>query len=351
MRSVHRASSPSKKEAHRGLFSLTLEQADPTFHLMLKLKNNSLSAESCDCSGLQEHIEIDLEMLRREASPPETAMLPLSSQVIAQLLRHIIITPYYFPAARSGILQSHKALAGAVVSRSPLVGIEPLEIPRLSGVVADFISILLRLERQRRHRGKSAVAEIARFLESEVSHGKIDLKVTETRFEYPEIYYESGGKQFPLHRTSSMVSEIAPIVLFLKYVVHQGDLLFIEEPEAHLHPDSQRTLARAIVKLIRNGVHILITTHSDYFVEQLNNFILLENAPQARLKLGYSEEDYLSPHEVGAYLFEFNKQATGSYIRELEVSSEYGILQDEFTRIAEALYQESVKLYRLKSKR
>ena len=63
-----------------------------------------------------------------------------------------------------------------------------------------------------------------------------------------------------------MVSELAPLILFLKYLVRPGDLLILEEPESHLHPAAQRRLARGIVRLVNAGVKVLITTHSETFV-------------------------------------------------------------------------------------
>ena len=181
----------------------------------------------------------------------------LPAVILQSSFRSFFTTSYYFPAARSGILQGHKALASSILSRVPLVGIEPFEIPTLSGVLADFIGNVLRLEK---HQADRKVSEVATYLEEKACRGKVDIGATEARFEYPEIYYELAGSKLPLHRTSSMVSEIAPIILFLKYVVQRGDLLIIEEPEAHLHPDNQRTLAIAMVRLVRLGVRLIITT-------------------------------------------------------------------------------------------
>jgi predicted ATPase len=252
-------------------------------------------------------------------------------------------TSYYLPAARSGILQGHKALASSILSRVPLAGIEPLQVPTLSGVVADFLANILQLDK-----GKADpnVAEIGAFLEQKACGGTVDIGATEARFEYPEIYYAIMDSKLPLHRTSSMVSEIAPIILFLKYVVHRGDLLIIEEPEAHLHPDNQRTLAMAMVKLVRLGVRLIITTHSEYLLHQISNFVRLAGAASKRRELGYSENDYLLPAEVGSYLFCFGKNSGASHIKELKVTEEDGIPEDEFLRIAEAIYDETLTIER-----
>ena len=148
-----------------------------------------------------------------------------------------------------------------------------------------------------------------------------------------------------------MVSELAPLVLFLKYLIDPGDFLIIEEPESHLHPESRRKLTASIVKLIRAGVKVLITTHSDDFVQQLSNFIRLSQIPEEqRVKRGYSAKDYLSPEEVGAYLFELEWEKGGSFVKELAVSAEDGIPEEEFARVTEALYKETVYLHRAVSR-
>jgi hypothetical protein len=320
-------------------FRLWLEQSDPELKLTLSLVKGRLHVDDSkwDISSQL----VDLTELRQFPVHVLDEFLPVT--IIPSLFRSFFTTSYYFPAARSGILQGHKALASSILSRVPLVGIEPFEIPTLSGVLADFIGNVLRLERRQADRRTS---EVGSFLEEKACKGKVDIGATEARFEYPEIYYELAGSKLPLHRTSSMVSEIAPIILFLKYVVQKGDLLIIEEPEAHLHPDNQRTLAIAMVKLVRLGVRLIITTHSEYLLHQISNFVRLAGAADKRRELGYSRDDYLLPPEVGSYLFCFGKNSSGSHIKELKVTEEDGIPEDEFLRIAEAIYDETLSIER-----
>ncbi len=285
--------------------------------------------------------------LRGEEISPVTSEDELYSGqnwVLSGLFKDIFSSSsYYLPAARSGILQGHKLLASVILRKLPLAGIEALNVPQLSGIVADFISNILSLA-PRTH--SKSVAAISDFLESRICKGSIDRKAGGPKEGFPEIYYTVGKNEIPLHRTSSMVSEIAPIVLFLRYLVRERDLLIIEEPEAHLHPDNQRILANAIVKLIRAGVQIVITTHSDYFVQQLSNFVRLGKAPRQRAALGYSRDDYLSAEEVGAYLFKTAGRRGGSTVQELRVTDGEGIPEDEFVTIAEEIYDESVRLQR-----
>ena len=62
--------------------------------------------------------------------------------------------PYYLPAARSGIMQSHRVIASSLVARSTRTGLEPIpEIPTLSGVVADFMEQAHTLRRTYKIKG------------------------------------------------------------------------------------------------------------------------------------------------------------------------------------------------------
>ena len=109
---------------------------------------------------------------------------------------------YYLPAAKSGILQGHKALAASIIKTAPYVGIEERrEIRKFSGIVSDFISSILNLTNE-----KGPFYKLAQQLENEIIAGEISVK-TKDKFRYPEIHYNFLNKKIPLHRTSSTVSE------------------------------------------------------------------------------------------------------------------------------------------------
>lgn len=113
-----------------------------------------------------------------------------------------------------------------------------------------------------------------------------------------------------------------------------------------MHPENQRILATFLVKLIRSGVTILITTHSEYLLEQLSSFIMLSKVePQKRIeKYNYNEKDFLKTEEIAAYVFNYDKRSGGNKITEVEITEEEGISQDEFIKIHEALYEETIRL-------
>jgi len=47
----------------------------------------------------------------------------------------------------------------------------------------------------------------------------------------------------------------------------RGLILIIDEPEAHLHPLAQKWLARTLYQMAKDGLQMVITTHSPYFID------------------------------------------------------------------------------------
>jgi len=209
----------------------------------------------------------------------------------------------------------------------------------LTGIYADLISSLIEMTEK-----KSPMYYVAEDLEKEIIQGKIYIKILESKI--PDIKYLFQSNEVSLQRASSSVSELVLLFLYLKYCVQPGNMLIIDEPEAHLHPENQRILAKYLVRLIRGGVNILITTHSDYLIDQLNNFIMLSSVNRKKRieKYKYRKDDYLKHDEVAAYVFKYDGRNHGFKINPLGITEKDGISEDEFSRIVEVIYDETIML-------
>ncbi len=236
----------------------------------------------------------------------------------------------YLPAARSGIMQSHRVIASSLIARSTRAGLETLEVPTLSGVVADFMEqLILYKEDARPDDGMNHIVDA---LESDVLGGQIITKPSPTG--YPEFLYrpQETGQDMRLNRSSSMVSELAPLVLFIRDLVRPGDTLIIEEPEAHLHPAVQAQMAATLARLVRAGVRVLVTTHSDFMLQEIANLMRV-GILKEKDALRKETNDWLLPEAVGTWLFQKN-----GMVEEIEFDHIKGIEPMEYEDVAEALY-------------
>ena len=265
----------------------------------------------------------------------------LSSYVLSDFPAH----SYYLPASRSGIVRVEKPLTSSLIRQSSSASSQHLSFPVSIGVNAEFLADFVGLSSENRSADFGAdLDEAIRFIESNVLGGEVDLDES-SGLPRPDVTYETEVGRFTINQTSSMVSELAPLILFLKYLVRPGDLLILEEPESHLHPAAQLQMARGIARLVNAGVQVLITTHSGDFVGQINNLLRTSNASEKTARsFGLEQEDCLSPEQVSAYGFRIDADLGGAVTYPLPVGSDVGIEDEEFLPVAELLYQQALDL-------
>ena len=247
---------------------------------------------------------------------------------------------HYLPADRTGVMHTHRVVVSSLIGRASRAGLQrDAPLPILSGVLADFLEQLIELGDVpgRRRRSHDKLAEL---LESEILGGAIRVERSETG--YPSFYYRPDGWKgdLPLMNTSSMVSELAPVVLYLRHVVQRGDVLIIEEPESHLHPAMQVAFMRLLAAAVRFGIRVIVTTHSEWVLEALANLVRLSEVAKGRRKGIDGANLALTPDEVGAWLFKPRKSPRGSVVEEIPLDVESGTFPAGYGEITESLYND-----------
>ena len=134
-----------------------------------------------------------------------------------------------------------------------------------------------------------------------------------------------------------LIGFLGPITLFLRGIVQPGDTLIIEEPESHLHPAAQTKIAITLARLVRVGVRVIITTHSDWLLEQISNLVREGEV----MKLGKNQTEpttWLTKEEVGAWWFREDMP-----VAEIPFDCIEGIEPKDYYDVAEALYNNAVE--------
>ena len=257
--------------------------------------------------------------------------------VIGPLIRN----SYYLPADRTGMMHSHQVVVSTLIQGATTTGLRrSTGVPMLSGVVGDFLNDLIAMG----HRTKKVPDGMARRLEKNLLAGAIRLKQSETG--YPSFAYRprAWDTDLPLMRSSSMISELAPVILYLRYLVRPNDVLIIEEPESHLHPAMQAAFARELARLVRSGVRVLLTTHSEWMLEALANLVRLSELPENERKGIAGSDVALSSAEVGAWMFTRSDDGAGSTVKEMVLDTEAGNFPAGYGEITESLYNDWARI-------
>jgi len=270
---------------------------------------------------------------------------------LAKLLHRVLFrgTCILFPAERTAINIFAKELA---LKRMNLVDElldgnfdEPRDLVRRRAgrypwPIRDSLQVANDLEEF--SKGSSEFKDLADELERDLLHGRVGLSA------YGEFTFAPAAapeRKLSIHLTASVVKSLADLVFYFRHRARRHDFIIIDEPELNLHPDNQIRIARVLAKAVNRGFQIMISTHSDYIIHELNNLIMLSKvAEEDAQKLGLDPTAALAPEKVGVYLFDkgtaipvevnetgFSAQSIDDATRAINASTQklYGQLFDE----------------------
>jgi hypothetical protein len=195
-------------------------------------------------------------------------------------------------------------------------------------------------------KNESKFAGVAAMIENDLLMGEVSM----TKNGDVEFCGQGMAKsrKLPFHMSSSIVKTMASLVIYLRHLARIGDTLIVDEPEMNFHPDVQVLLARVFAILTAKGLRVVISTHSDYIIREINNLIMagaINNRNDQLLPedMGYTPEMLLNYKDLSVLHFERRGKASVS-VRSLEVDDEGFVMKtmDEAiltqNMIAEKLY-------------
>lgn len=257
----------------------------------------------------------------------------------------------YLPSGRSGLMAAVTDVIRSRLQNHQLPYLEErMSDVSLGSVHSGFLSSLQFLlgpdgSATRKNADDESMA-LALECVNEAISGAVDIRANTG--EMPQLVYEQSGNLLPLNRASAMVTDLAPLSLWLQRLVRPGDLLIIDEPESHLHPEAIRLVARALVRVVNAGVKVLCTTHSSVLIHQISNCMLSAATPSVDSDL--SAEDGIPHSNIGVFRFHHDDDAGGIVIDPVKIDPDWGIPEDEYVDIADELTNQTAGLIDARSK-
>lgn len=185
------------------------------------------------------------------------------SLFIAALVLDGVIGAHMFTAERNGIYTFSKEIAVGRL-RMPEVG----TASRYPAPIADGLANAEDIKHAKKQQS-DGFGDLANEIEDRILHGKLSIdKDGDIKFS------TTTHKRLDINESSSTVKTLAPLIFYLRHWSDRQNLLIIDEPELNLHPKNQVLLTRIFVKMVNAGIRLVISTHSDYIIREINNAIM-----------------------------------------------------------------------------
>lgn len=242
--------------------------------------------------------------------------------LMTTIYHYLILSPIYdshfFPVERTSMYAYHKDIQGTRnklidilhsqgdKSQQQAINFVMSNSSQFPLVISQMLDAAGNMGRMKNEEGfyKSLADEI----EGNIIHGKVSVTDEgDMRF----ASEKAPEKIVPIQLSASMDKAISGIVFYLRHTSSMGDMVFIDEPEVNCHPNVQVLLTRIFAKMVNAGLRLVISTHSDYIIRELNNLMMLSGASKGiEDKLndwGYTPEMALHYEDVAAYMFAYGK--------------------------------------------
>lgn len=110
---------------------------------------------------------------------------------------------------------------------------------------------------------------------------------------YKYTYGENTTHEYSPFNVGFGITYVLPIIVAI-LKSKPDDLLIIENPESHVHPQGQSKIAELCAMASSNGVQIVVETHSDHFLNSLRVATKKGLIESSKSKIYYFEKDDLN---------------------------------------------------------
>jgi len=247
----------------------------------------------------------------------------LFSSILSLLATHPISSTYILPVERNSIFTFSKELSiskqeavdhfHAMTGKNKIDRFDLLfkKTTRYPLPIKDGLMIADDLAEIKKTTSK--FFDFATEIENDLLHGKVQISSDgELQFK-PN---KAPKRVLPIHMTASIIKSLSSLVIYLKHIAKKNDLIIIDEPEINLHPDNQIILTKLFARLINKGFRLLISTHSDYVVRELNNLIMLSSnkaeIETLKKEFGYVLDEYILKEDIAVHYFNYPLKQRGN---------------------------------------
>lgn len=86
------------------------------------------------------------------------------------------------------------------------------------------------------------------------------------------------------------ISYVLPIIV-TGLIAKKGTMMIVENPEAHLHPSAQTSIAEYLAMIAQAGVYVIVETHSDHFINGIQLAVAEKQIEQDKVIINYVNQN------------------------------------------------------------
>ncbi|SFV60283.1 hypothetical protein MNB_SV-9-813 [hydrothermal vent metagenome] len=295
-----------------------------------------------------------LKLVLLETEAPKNIIAENLKNVLSHFIfDRLFSKSFLLPAERTGLNLFYQELSSERTAMFHHIGkaqinkmelIKDLIVSRYPQPIADYIDFLNNINVLKK--SSSDFKDLSLVIQKEILKGKYKVEKDGIYFMPYKTYAnkDNFNEKISLHLTSSTIKTFFSLVFYLEHLANEGETLIVDEPELNLHPENQRKIARILSMIANRGVKVIVSTHSDYFIREVNNLIMLKNDFKSKNSIlekykEYNKNMFISGNEVSAYLFCNNR------IEEMEIDEQEGIIAKTFDNVINDLNSVSDDIY------